>query len=1117
MGESNKSLRIDWFDGSVTEETRPNTSFRNEENSIPPPTKPQEREKKHIGFKRLLDITYLKPPILNLELSNRPGFWLLFNSEIKDDFIVLITKVIATVYNSLEPTDRTKIVNLLRNKFEKSDFLIKLKNYLHGLPSVRLVDKRMNMQFWNDVEGFYFQVYELCKAMFNFGVNSKTLQELYDLLEVSELSALGVQEEHMEPIRENFYEQVNDLKMDISKAIKNNTKQPTEKPISSDPHNFRNLNIFPSKDDLLELSNVKIVPHIVNGAYPSVEHYLDLQFKLLREDCFGPLREGISKYLANPLKRKYENIRVYPKVRLIRAYVSNNKVGHLVDIAWTERVSNISVDYRKCAYNKRLMYGSLLLFTSDNFQNILCASVLDSSLDLLRSGYVAVSFQSSISSSVYSEKFLMVESEVFFEPYHRVLKVLQEYNDVIPMKKYIIDVQPESNPPAYLKENTTYTIKDHKSQQISFPVLNADQWPTLEAFGLDQSQFNAFKFALTREFAVIQGPPGTGKTFLGVKIASTLLKNLSFQNNPMLIICYTNHALDQFLEAILIITKNIVRLGSQSKSKLLEPYNINNLRIKTKSKYSYLFSKKRTEIEGIFKKMTDLQTVIEKCEKEVLCYKSIKKYLKIGEVLHELNTCVEDGILDWLFETNNSKEHIDDWEKLLECDDEIETCFSEEYALKQIDTMNDSIKYLKENSDQIKRDNAIEKFQNLISKMKNRLETFKKYMVSARLYGNLDVPNVNDLYELSQDDRWKLYFKAVDGVKSELTEKMNRLITEHSACSEELSEVSTLIDEEVLGCARVVGITTSGAASRHRLMDKLGCSVVIVEEAAEVLEAHIVASLTHKCEHLILIGDHKQLRPSTAHYILGKKYNLEISLFERMIRNQIHSVTLTTQRRMRRNFVELLVPVIYDRLDSFNVDYPKVKGMKDNLYFFNHTVWEDTEGLEDSWSHKNSFEAKWCVSLATYLKRMKYDSADITILTTYTGQMNLIREMASKYHLSNVKVVVVDKYQGEESRIVILSLVRSNRDGDIGFLNARNRICVALSRAKEGFYIFGNMNVLEKASSTWRQIHEKLKIQKAIGNKMTVMCDIHGNTLDIRSAADMDNCLDGSCLRNCKE
>lgn len=49
-------------------------------------------------------------------------------------------------------------------------------------------------------------------------------------------------------------------------------------------------------------------------------------------------------------------------------------------------------------------------------------------------------------------------------------------------------------------------------------------------------------------------------------------------------------------------------------------------------------------------------------------------------------------------------------------------------------------------------------------------------MVCAGLCQNLDVPSVNDLYELSQDDRWKLYFKAVEGVKCELTEKMNRLI-----------------------------------------------------------------------------------------------------------------------------------------------------------------------------------------------------------------------------------------------------------------------------------------------------------------------------------------------------
>ena len=60
-----------------------------------------------------------------------------------------------------------------------------------------------------------------------------------------------------------------------------------------DKNYFKNLNIFPTQDDLLSTNKIPIQPNIINGAYPSVEDYLDIQFKLLREDCFGPLREGI--------------------------------------------------------------------------------------------------------------------------------------------------------------------------------------------------------------------------------------------------------------------------------------------------------------------------------------------------------------------------------------------------------------------------------------------------------------------------------------------------------------------------------------------------------------------------------------------------------------------------------------------------------------------------------------------------------------------------------------------------------------------------------------------------------------------------------------------------------
>ncbi len=80
----------------------------------------------------------------------------------------------------------------------------------------------------------------------------------------------------------------------------------------------------------------------------------------------------------------------------------------------------------------------------------------------------------------------------------------------------------------------------------------------------------------------------------------------------------------------------------------------------------------------------------------------------------------------------------------------------------------------------------------------------------------------------------------------------------------------------------------------------------------------------------------------------------------------------------------------------------------------------------------------------------------------------------------SVKCVVVDKYQGEENDIVLLSLVRSNKEGKIGFLGVSNRICVALSRAKKGLYLTGNIELLSR-SKLWAEIKETLERKNAIG------------------------------------
>lgn len=101
-----------------------------------------------------------------------------------------------------------------------------------------------------------------------------------------------------------------------------------------------------------------------------------------------------------------------------------------------------------------------------------------------------------------------------------------------------------------------------------------DTWPTAAALKLNESQLDSIKFALTNKFALVQGPPGTGKTLIGLEMLSILLRNTEEQ---ILVICNTNHALDQFLTGALQYTDEIVRMGNQSKNELLDQYNVKQL------------------------------------------------------------------------------------------------------------------------------------------------------------------------------------------------------------------------------------------------------------------------------------------------------------------------------------------------------------------------------------------------------------------------------------------------------------------------------------------------------------------------------------------------------------
>jgi superfamily I DNA and/or RNA helicase len=196
------------------------------------------------------------------------------------------------------------------------------------------------------------------------------------------------------------------------------------------------------------------------------------------------------------------------------------------------------------------------------------------------------------------------------------------------------------------------------------------------------------------------------------------------------------------------------------------------------------------------------------------------------------------------------------------------------------------------------------------------------------------------------------------------------------------------------------------------------------------------------------------LRPSTAVHELSEKHALSVSLFERLIKNSFPFTRLSHQRRMRPEIRSLINPIYTDPPLNDHPDvysYPPIRGMDQSLFFLSHT--EDETHLSDSASKVNEHEAKMAAKLSVYLLLQGYRPEDITIITMYAGQKSFIKkalreERRPRIDPEPIQVSSVDGFQGEENKIIILSLVRSNTNGQIGFLKVVNRVCVALSRAK---------------------------------------------------------------------
>ena len=316
------------------------------------------------------------------------------------------------------------------------------------------------------------------------------------------------------------------------------------------------------------------------------------------------------------------------------------------------------------------------------------------------------------------------------------------------------------------------------------------------------------------------------------------------------------------------------------------------------------------------------------------------------------------------------------------------------------------------------------------------------------------------------------------------------------------AEIEIRINAELFGEARVIACTLVGSA--HRLLEGMKFGTLFIDEAAQALEAACWIPM-RRASRVILAGDHCQL-PPTVKSIAALRAGLGKTLMERIAENKPEVVTLLKiQYRMNEDIMRFSSDWFYGgQVESA----PQIKYR--SILDFDHPItWIDTSNEEnqmtiegedapedsastsssssaanqnsdlnfkeqfvgESFGRINKAEAELTLlTLAEYFtkigkQRVLSDSIDVGIISPYRAQVQYLKKLIKKYEFFKpyrrlISVNTVDGFQGQERDVILISLVRSNDEGQIGFLKDLRRMNVAMTRARMKLVILGNKDTM---------------------------------------------------------
>lgn len=298
------------------------------------------------------------------------------------------------------------------------------------------------------------------------------------------------------------------------------------------------------------------------------------------------------------------------------------------------------------------------------------------------------------------------------------------------------------------------------------------------------------------------------------------------------------------------------------------------------------------------------------------------------------------------------------------------------------------------------------------------------------------------------------------------------------------TELEIGINYDLINEARVIASTLVG--SDNRLLDNTSISTLFIDEAAQALEAASWIPI-RRARRVIFAGDYCQLPPTVKCYE-AQKQGLGISLMEKIVEMHPETVTLLSiQYRMHKDIMRFSSDWFYDS----SMQAAKEVEYRGILDYDIPVEWIDSAGLvnaeegdEPRFSFKEAIAGQshgrinvdeallTIIVLQTYIEkigieRIINEKIDIAVISPYRAQVQYLRKLINntgffKPIRKRIIVNTVDGFQGRESDVVVISLVRSNDEGNIGFLRDLRRMNVAMTRARMKLIIIGNSSTLVK-------------------------------------------------------